>query len=779
MLYYYNLGEVKGAAIEKKVMVLYHDGEKSYTTQQVLSDSFLFDKVKSKYNAKVAVMRNVPLIFVNPTVDASAIDPFWQLISKDFTETFDTQIAANWISKLSTKVDVNTLKILIPGIASQALWENGGELDASISFGPNDIDMDFMQETSAYFNARVQSAVQVFKSINYSENVTKYQADPTDDFFIEIPLASAVQSCDNPLTLIPDRNMVFKPYANPAYATKRYKELGTISNGDLAKIEGQATNNTFEIYENEKKFHSALNEWIDYNINSAFPSGDGSILDNTSLAFLEALISELYCWNWSHVATVPDEISVLRNQENPEDIEYEYEFTHTDNVRFNSVTLLLTYINEVYITTKDPHVYTDAIIQLARWGSRKPTEIIFRGYETKFVLGEGMCASHVDLSTYSLKIFEDGADNDFEGFIEDDLVYRDTTINGSKSWSTPLGFVTSRVYEPADGISPVQIRYDIHSFIEAIPLIKSGKLKIHGISFNDGVWNVDTCSDVPYKVSEIARVLTDTKLKNDFSVHRCQETEDKCISLQIPASGIITNEVTSFFEVASYTNLREIVDSFNVTDIASFRTFIMKYKCSASATMSIFVLTKLIHLLEYLEKDCADSSISVFERWDTAMNAKPSEQSIKNVTSFTAEEKAITVNESQVTVPSNNSVQKPVQSVTQTATQPQGVSSWIQQIPSNATIYPVVDDKGTVVCYSALSTKYLPKLSKPFKLYLLLSKPGDRPVDEAHHIPINKIVANIMHTLYLEKVEGSSLRQVYLGDGEVLKTLRDYFITLK
>ena len=793
MLYYYNKEEMLSTgSIAKKILVIYYNGEKSFTTQQILSDINLFNEVKTKYNAKVAVFDAVPVITVEPTTDVSAIDSFWVAIGKDFTESFNPQVAANWISKLSTKVDIQTLKILIPGIAAQSLWEHTGELDASITFGPSDIDMSVMQETTAYFNSRIKSNTQVFKSISDSENVTKYQADPSDDLFIEIPEAFTLQNCDNPLELIPDRSMVFKPYTNPAYATKRYKELGTISNGDLAKIEGQISNNSFDLYENEKKYYAALTEWVDFNINTAFPSGDGSVLDNTSLSYLEALIAEIYCWNWSHVSTVPDEISAVRDPENPEDVEYEYEFIHTDKASFNSITLLQGFINEVYVATKDPHVYVNAIIQLARWGSRKPTDIVFEGYETKFDLGAGMCTSHVDLSTYKLKIYEDGSDNDFVGFVTDDLTYRDTSINGSKSWSVPLGFVTCRVYESADGIAPAQTRYDVHSFMEAIPLIKSGKLKVQGVYYKEGVWNFGVDLINSFTVSEIARILTDAKLKSEFAIHRCQETEDKCINLQIPSSGIITNEVTPFFEVATYTNLREIINSFNVTDAASFRTFIMKFRCSASATMSVFVLTKLLHLLEVLESDNADTSVSAFERWDNALNAKTAPSATVSEVNAFSDDKTVST-EPQQTV-SEPVIQQPVtpqvaptmqaESAPQTE-QPSfvkpvvGNTSWAQVVPDNAIVYPVVNADGGVVCYTAIAKKQQPKNpSKPYKQFLLLSKPGNRTVDEEHKISINAIAARILHTLYLEKVSASMLRQVYIGDSEVLIVLRDYFNSL-
>lgn len=790
MLYYYNKEEMtSGGSLSKKVMVVYYDGEKSHTTQQILSDINLFNEVKSKYNAKVAVFDRIPVITVEPTMDASAINPFWTAIGKDFIETFDTQIAASWISKLSTKIDAQTLKILIPGIAAQSLWEHTGELAEEITFGPSDIDMSVMQETTAYFNERVKNNTRVFKSITDSENVTKYQADPSDDLFIEIPMTFALQNCDNPLELVPDRSMVFKPYSNPAYSTKRYKELGTISNGDLAKIEGQSSNNSFQIYENEQKYYNALVEWLEFNINTAFPSGDGSIIDNTSLSYLEALVAKIYSWNWSHVATVPDEIRAVRDPENPEDIEYEYEFIHTNKASFNSITLLQSYLNEVYVATKDPRVYVSAIVQLARWGSRKPTDIIFEGYETKFDLGAGMCAAHVDLSTYALKVYEDGSDNDFVGFVTDDLVYRDTSINGSKSWSAPLGFVTSKVYESSDGISPAQTRYDVHSFMEAIPLIKAGKLKIQGVSFADGVWNFKADSDDSFTVSEIARILTDAKLKSDFTIHRCHETEEKCINLQIPSSGIITNEVTPFYEVATYTNLREIINAFNVTDTASFRSFIMKFRCSASATMSVFVLTKLLHTLEVLEADNADASISAFERWDNALSVKPTTQTVSEVSAF-SEEKASVVNTPQVAEPVTQAQmatpvvqaqpqQQPTTEQSQVSKAVVGNTSWSQMVPEDAVVYPIINAEGAVICYTAIAKKPQPKNpSKPYKQYLLLSKPGNRTVDEVHKLSVNTIMARILHTLYLEKVTASALRQVYIGDSEVLVILRDYFNTL-
>ena len=47
MLYYYNKEEMLSTgSIAKKILVIYYNGEKSFTTQQILSDINLFNEVK-------------------------------------------------------------------------------------------------------------------------------------------------------------------------------------------------------------------------------------------------------------------------------------------------------------------------------------------------------------------------------------------------------------------------------------------------------------------------------------------------------------------------------------------------------------------------------------------------------------------------------------------------------------------------------------------------------------------------------------------------------------
>ena len=166
----------------------------------------------------------------------------------------------------------------------------------------------------------------------------------------------------------------------------------------LHDIEGDRSHNRMEPYENEEEYFNALDKWVQFNMREQYGTTNGNVIDTVSQLYLQELIARLYMLHWRHCPDVPDEIDDSIGDDSAEAFG-RYIFKDKEN-RTNAVIILNDYLKEA-AAELGYKVYLYAVIQIARWGARKPTAIVFDDYADEFDLGLGMVNKKLgDISKY-------------------------------------------------------------------------------------------------------------------------------------------------------------------------------------------------------------------------------------------------------------------------------------------------------------------------------------------------------------------------------------------
>lgn len=498
MIYYY-VKTIDDPGFECKKFV-FVTNEKGVLTEQILRDPELFTGLKSiLINPRIIWYQEegIPLIIFDNVTDTSMVTDLSRTMALvnmayqkfgGINDTIKQRIVADAAAKLSSEIAEYAYMVSL----AQYQAERTGTLDFPINIGSDLIDQeDFNVVTMKKLEAHNDAFKSVFKSITDLENVTLHQNECTDQLFIKIPDRSQLLDDDNSLSsLIPRRSVVCSPYSDKNAYSRHYKEL--VPKHLYPAIEGLQENNHLDIQPNEEKYYNALLEWIHANVISEFGQDDGTIIDSLSKLYLTELIDNVYSWHWAHNPNVPsafiddsddddvDSDDTAGNSSDSVDSRYAFERESTDEkFSYNNAVVSLNSFLEEAATKLGYKVYAEALVKVARWGTRKPIALVLSGYSLSFDLATNKVFSSLNIADYKLKKIN-GARYQFSGWITPSIETSDGsgTLNGDYR-NTPIGMV---LVETLVNDAKEEVRIpSYYSLFDAVPMIESGELSVDGI----------------------------------------------------------------------------------------------------------------------------------------------------------------------------------------------------------------------------------------------------------------------------------------------------------
>lgn len=254
-----------------------------------------------------------------------------------------------------------------------------------------------------------------------------------DAFFFNLPMLQDLQAKDVEFArFVPDIEQVCRPYlvsqnteevvVERINFTPEYRRNKPV-NLPMPEVEGADKNNTFEIYENEQKFFQFLQMWMQKitieakGMQKFDCKNPHHVLVIIAEQYLDCLLRHLYSWHWRHIRYVPDytltyeeitkkldlkrisedmvvpECWYYYKEDNPmisvkDALAENVNLSMDDVVIPNFTSNLVDYVRSAAAMVGSI-AYAEAIIQLGRWGERKPTKILIDGYSKSFVLATG------------------------------------------------------------------------------------------------------------------------------------------------------------------------------------------------------------------------------------------------------------------------------------------------------------------------------------------------------------------------------------------------------
>lgn len=312
-------------------------------------------------------------------------------------KTFVMQMKS-YFEKNLANTQYNPTEITI-AVGSHLQWEFCTEDVGAISIDPYFINQTH-KLTSQRINELTIENASAYSGISMSSTLIQHKCD--DKLSIALPSYDKMQELvndDKTLDrLVPAKDAVYKAYVDDRLATPEAKRLAPAGSNAYYAVFGNPSNNTYNLYSNEEEFYNELSRWTENNIRTVYGIA-GETLDSNTQEFLEALIDYLYMQGWGHVPTVPISIDTNTSKDATK-VESKYVMrglaemvTNYDNAAINLHEFLLQLCMTASYT-----VYFDAIIQLARWGERKQTRLVFKDTDLVFDLNSGVATKAVQIN---------------------------------------------------------------------------------------------------------------------------------------------------------------------------------------------------------------------------------------------------------------------------------------------------------------------------------------------------------------------------------------------
>lgn len=454
-------------------------------------------------------------------------------------------------------------------------YEKSGTVEGPVNIGPAMLDRRFFVSTQALINDLNVSVAWPFSEITAVDNKTVFQSTCIDELFIEFPNRNALLNEEaTPATYLPKLSDLCNPYGSYNIEDiSQYREDIRFPESMYPMVEGTSEQNTFEIYDNEKKYYKCLIEWVQFNMkSSAVNEIDVSLsnpnIDRASQDYLEELAKLLYTKHWYHNLNIPifDEFNELDDVIASDNVVSDYvfrttavekdaiksgikDFSASGSSRTNALEELVRYLKEASLTV-GYGAYIQAIIQLARWGNRKPTCIIIDGYSLVFRLGDNKIKPYMGkISNYRLRS-ENGCDTVACAPLYDDVIFKDKKYLGTLNYfgnriTAPVGITTTKTLENTTEQGPKVITsYVIYSLIDVVNSYVAGddKIKIFGISYNGSEFSADAnlALDQRNTYFELKRsIKEEDNLERPFKPS--QDLEDLIMDLDIQSAKILTH----------------------------------------------------------------------------------------------------------------------------------------------------------------------------------------------------------------------------------------------
>lgn len=414
------------------------------------------------------------------------------------------------------------------------------------------------------------------------DNETKFQDSCTSELFIRLPAHEAMfnylatdedeseqQEVRDLHSFMPVRDEVSVPYSgdprneDPDYVQSMIENPSIATSTILKTIIGQSENNTDTLYDNEQRFYEALNTWMGLIAANEDPTHeDTGELCALSLDYLHTLAETLYIWYWQHNRRVPCKVEIGTGENLDES---RYTFKSEDHMGV-APDDLIQFLDRASADL-GREAYAKAIIQLARWGSRKPNAIVFDGYDKCFDLNLGRVkAATPSLAKYD-KVQSNGHDYKFVGVVIDSTNIADPRI-GFKNWPMPVGVAISQVYCDKSTNETLELMF-FASMIDAVRGVVTGKLDVDGLSWTaEEGWRVSD-SITNYTMDE---VLALSKMPDQmaFPIVRGQGLIQIYSDLRIPTSSNTDTHFSIMCSKVLSSKLLSFIDSNMFDTYAAF-----------------------------------------------------------------------------------------------------------------------------------------------------------------------------------------------------------------
>lgn len=805
--------------VTKKIFICCDDTSSSVlVSRNVFASLKFFKDLQASHMLKVAVLpeMSVPVITVDPAEKTFDVTGIVNIFYDKLRACGDNLGAANALSTKFAQIvaqklngDSKRASLIVTCSRLQYDWEHSGKIKEAFALDAADYDNDLRAETVAVMNTINSEFTNVFSALDIKNNETVFQSSCTDKFFIEIPLVQELTADDKSISdLVPGMSEICKPYSDDIASTPKYKRVYADNKAILHDIEGDRSHNRMEPYENEEEYFNALDKWVQFNMREQYGTTNGNVIDTVSQLYLQELIARLYMLHWRHCPDVPDEIDDSIGDDSAEAFG-RYIFKDKEN-RTNAVIILNDYLKEA-AAELGYKVYLYAVIQIARWGARKPTAIVFDDYADEFDLGLGMVNKKLgDISKYVV-VKSGDCDSKLIGLIYEDKQVRDAEA-GIEYNTLPVGVILNKMIAPSED-SGADERIDVmeyYNFIDLIPEIKSGDLKVDGINYVDGNWDVDdSAKDFSQAtVTELVNIYNQTKnsvLK--FPFHRSKELMDLLTSTRRDVAGVQQSLFTIFNMRISDSQLvkhagQAIFGSYmDILNIVADQSNVLN---STIAVVEYGIMNSLLPVVYEVAKAGTPKDIEdVFSIWDRAMinyqglpdlkseNATATAIKTKPVTAFgdvkskldakegnteftnKSEEK---VNSIAIPEKTRSAVDNTIPKVEVVKSTSEDLDDWFKIVPDDAPLTKILVGD-SVVGYAFVERVQPDGATKPFNSYTIMSDPGDHKVLDDTGVNFYKVIAFVLHTISLRK-SGSVTRQVYFSDAQQLNLFKRRVIDL-
>lgn len=425
---------------------------------------------------------------------------------------------------------------------------------------------------------------------------TLFQNECTDKFFLRLPTKSQLQDDEVDLyDLIPTRSEVCTPYANSKAYTSSYKDPSSgIPASMYPLIEGNPDNNGMQIQENEVDFYNTLDQWIrsnvkdEYGVDSLDVDDKDIVLDPTTSQYLEKLLQLMYSWHWSHNPNMP--IYSPESQEDDGNTEasnfvFSVKAGEEFDTKIPAFYPLISFVRNAAIEL-GYKVWIDAVIQLGRWGTRKPTALYFKGYNYIFDLATNVRKPYIgSIKDYHLVQDSDGSMMTAKAVIVDNNLIVDNKYVLSKFkeqikvLSIPVGIQFTEVYERDDGKKLILDNYcTILETVVALFRRRNGD----SVDINPKGFTID--DDLTIHAPSVVESLSYSKIRADVRNNRNQLLRNPfnvsidLMSVYLDLKNSAQNPDINLFEIIDNgIQCDDLEDNFEQNSFSSIDEFAEKY----------------------------------------------------------------------------------------------------------------------------------------------------------------------------------------------------------
>ena len=797
MIYSYSKAvKIGEKELNKKVFICCNDIEPITTAGAILMQKN-FEKLCGTHNLKIAIFpdNSVPLITIDDsekTADISAIANMVFSKIDSFGGDSDSEIAIKFMQNLvvvvtkTLKGDKKLAEILVASCKMQYEWEHKGKLQKAFTVAASDVDSDLRSETMEALNMLNEEFTNAFASLDIKDNETVFQEDCTSKLFIEIPTMQDLMTDDVDITsLLPEYDELCKPYSDSIASTPKYKKVYADNKTILHDIEGDRSHNTMQLYDNEKDYFNALDKWVQYNMREQYGTVDGNVIDSISQEYLTELITRLYMLHWRHSVNVPDYID--DSEDDSQGISSRYGFINKET-RMNAVILLEEFLKEAS-AEYGYKVYIYTVIQIARWGSRKPTAIVFDDYRDEFDLGIGISRKKIgDVSAYKV-IKSHGCESKIIGVIVEDKQVRDKSLEITYS-SLPIGVILNTELAPSED-SPADEHVNIlmyYHFVDLIPEVKGGTLKVDGITWDGTEWMIDDSAPDFGQISVTELINSYENSKNSilrFPFYRSPALIDMLSRTRRSTIGVQQSLFTIFNMRVADPDLRVHAGQAKFSNYNQILNIVADQSNTLNSAPSIIeygIMQNLLPVIREVAESNPESTAEIFSVWDKALEnyaglpslsgeERPQAvQQVQQATAFNA-----SVGKESAVVPEKKAAEVKSESNTEVAAPKPVVDTslddWYKIIPDDAVLVPVVLENGNTVGYVYTEKVVNNNTGRGFLRYTVAGKKESYAVTTDQTISFYKVMACMLHTISLRK-SGSTTRQVYFADAQALDVFK-------